>query len=191
MVVLPTGYITEMIINQSFLKTPICLFDAKTGILCSKCDAKLTSGQLNAAAVYSSIKLAKLGEKDQEISKFTLVGSHKVDDDYILFLRTSDIITIRSNPSIIKKFAGEFNANIWFVEAEGTDRRFMENLFYPLRILNMNLIWLPDGNKLTRVILSQESANKTSFPLDVEKIRKVAKVVKKIDLIVEFETQSN
>ena len=167
------------------------MFDAKTGILCSKCDAKLTSGQLNQAAVYSSIKLAKLGEKDQEINKFTLVSSYKVDDDYILFLRTSDIITIRSNPSIVKKFAGEFNANIWFVEAEGTDRRFMENLFYPQRILNMNLIWLPDGNKLTRVIVSQESGNTSSFPLDVEKIRKVARAVKKIDLIVEFETHAN
>jgi hypothetical protein len=167
------------------------LFDAKTGILCSKCDAKLTSGQLNQAAVYSSIKLAKLAERDQEISKFTLVGSHRVDDDYILILRTSDIITIRSNPSIVKKFAGEFNANIWYIEAEGTDRRFMENLFYPLRILNMNLIWLPDGNKLTRVIVSQEPPNRSSFPLDVEKIRKVARAVKKIDLIVEFETLSN
>jgi hypothetical protein len=167
------------------------LFDAKTGILCSKCDAKLTSGQLNQADVYSSIKLAKLAERDQEISKFTLVGSHKVDDDYILFLRTPDIITIRSNPAIGKKFSGEFNANIWFIEAEGTDRRFMENLFYPLRVLNMNLIWLPDGNKLTRVIVNQVAANRSSFPLDVEKIRKVAKAVKKIDLIVEFEANPN
>jgi transcription antitermination factor NusA-like protein len=167
------------------------LFDAKTGILCSKCDAKLNSGQLNQAAVFSSIKLAKLAEKDQEISKFTLVGSHKVDDDYILFLRTSDIITIRSNPAIVQKFAGEFNANIWFVEAEGTDRRFMENLFYPRRVLNMNLIWLPDGNKLTRVVVNQESVKRPSMLLDVEKIRKVAKAVKKIELIVEFETLSN
>jgi transcription antitermination factor NusA-like protein len=167
------------------------LFDAKTGILCSKCDAKLNSGQLNQAAVFSSIKLAKLAEKDQEISKFTLVGSHKVDDDYILFLRTSDIITIRSNPAIVQKFAGEFNANIWFVEAEGTDRRFMENLFYPRRVLNMNLIWLPDGNKLTRVVVNQESVKRLSMPLDVEKIMKVAKAVKKIELIVEFETLSN
>jgi transcription antitermination factor NusA-like protein len=167
------------------------LFDAKTGILCSKCDAKLSSGQLNQAAVDSSIKLAKLAEKDQVISKFTLVGSHKVEDDYVLFLKTSDIMTVRSNPSVAKKFSDEFNANIWFVEADGTDKRFMENLFYPLRILNMNLIWLPDGNKLTRVIVSQESVNRSSFPLDLEKIRKVAKAVKKIDLITEFETQSN
>lgn len=173
------------------LKTPICLFDAKTGILCSKCDAKLTSGQLNQAAVFSSIKLAKLAEKDQEVSKFTLVGSHKVDDDYVLYLRTSDIITIRSNPSIAEKFTGEFKANIWFIEAEGTDRRFMENVFYPHRVLNMNLIWLPDGNKLTRVIVSRDSENGSGFSLDIEKIKKVAKEVKKIDLIVEFETQSN
>lgn len=164
------------------------MFDAKTGILCSKCDAKLTSGQLNQAAVYSSIKLAKLAEKDQDVSKFTLVSSYKVDDDYVLFLRTPDIITIRSNPSIAKKLIGEFNTNVWFIEAEGTDRRFMENLFYPRRILNMNLIWLPDGNKLTRVVVSRDSEKQ---PLNVEKIRKVAKEVKKIDLIVEFESQSN
>lgn len=165
------------------------MFDAKTGILCSKCDAKLTSGQLNQAAVYSSIKLAKLADKDQEINKFTLVGSQKVDDDYILFFRTSDIITIRSNPGIIHKFAGEFNANLWFVEAEGTDRRFMENLFYPHRVLNMNLVWLPDGNKLTRVIVSQKSDKKSDISVDIEKIRKVAQAVKNIDLIVEFEKQ--
>lgn len=166
------------------------MFDAKTGILCSKCDSKLISGQLNQAAVYSSIKLAKLADKDQNINKFTLVASQKVDDDYILFLRTSDIITIRSNPSILQKFAGEFNTNLWFVEAEGTDRRFMENLFYPHRILNMNLIWLPDGNKLTRVIVSQVTGD-SGRSLDVDKIRKVAKAVKNIDLIVEFEGQQN
>jgi hypothetical protein len=165
------------------------LFDARTGILCSKCDAKLTSGQLNQAAVYSSMKLAKLADKDQEINKFTIVGSQKVDDDYILFLRTSDIITIRSNPKIMQKFTGEFNADLWFVEAEGTERRFMENLFYPHRVLNMNLVWLPDGNKLTRVIVSQKSDKKSDLSLDIEKIRKVAQAVKNIDLIVEFEKQ--
>ena len=67
----------------------------------------------------------------------------------------------------------------------------MENLFYPQRILNMNLIWLPDGNKLTRVIVSQGSANRSNLPIDVEKIRKVARAVKNIDLIVEYETRSN
>ena len=67
----------------------------------------------------------------------------------------------------------------------------MENLFYPRRVLNMNLIWLPDGNKLTRVVVNQESVKRSSMPLDVEKIRKVAKAVKKIELIVEFETLSN
>jgi hypothetical protein len=171
------------------LKTPICLFDARTGILCSKCDAKLTSGQLNQAAVYSSMKLAKLADKDQEINKFTLVGSQKVDDDYILFFRTSDIITIRSNPKIMQKFAGEFDANLWFVEAEGTERRFMENLFYPHRVLNMNLVWLPDGNKLTRVMVSHKQGKQSDLPPDVEKIRKVAQAVKNVDLIVEFEKQ--
>jgi hypothetical protein len=44
---------------------------------------------------------------------------------------------------------------------------------------------------LTRVVVNQESVKRSSMPLDVEKIRKVAKAVKKIELIVEFETLSN
>src|ERR1051326_6901357 len=93
------------------------------------------------------MKITKIAEHNQDINKFTMISAAKVDDDFILILRGSDIIVLRTNTSLSKKFEDEFQSKVWFVEAEATDRRFIENLFFPAKVLTVNLIWLPDGNR--------------------------------------------
>jgi transcription antitermination factor NusA-like protein len=168
------------------LKTPICTFDAKTGILCAKCETKLRLGHLKQTDVEGAIKITKLAEHNQDINKFTMVGAAKVDGDFVLILRGSDISVLRANTMLSTKFEHEFQSKVWFVEAEATDKRFIENLFFPLRVLTVNLIWLPDGNKLTRVIIAGKSNNSES-KTTIEKIKKIAKEIRNIELLVEFE----
>jgi transcription antitermination factor NusA-like protein len=168
------------------LKTPICTFDAKTGILCAKCETKLRLGHLKQTDVEGAIKITKLAEHNQDINKFTMVGAAKVDGDFVLILRGSDISVLRANTMLPTKFEHEFQSKVWFVEAEATDKRFIENLFFPLRVLTVNLIWLPDGNKLTRVIIAGKSNNSESKTI-IEKIKKIAKEIRNIELLVEFE----
>jgi transcription antitermination factor NusA-like protein len=168
------------------LKTPICTFDAKTGILCAKCETNLRLGHLKQTDVEGAIKITKLAEHNQDINKFTMVGAAKVDGDFVLILRGSDISVLRANAMLPTKFEHEFQSKVWFVEAEATDKRFIENLFFPLRVLTVNLIWLPDGNKLTRVIIAGKSNNSES-KTTVEKIKKIAKEIRNIELLVEFE----
>jgi transcription antitermination factor NusA-like protein len=168
------------------LKTPICTFDAKTGILCAKCETKLRLGHLKQTDVEGAIKITKLAEHNQDINKFTMVGAAKVDGDFVLILRGSDISVLRANTMLPTKFEHEFQSKVWFVEAEATDKRFIENLFFPLRVLTVNLIWLPDGNKLTRVIIAGKSNNSES-KTTIEKIKKIAKEIRNIELLVEFE----
>ena len=136
------------------MKTPICTFDAKTGILCAKCETKLRLGHLTHADIEGAMKITKIAEHNQDVNKFTMISAAKVDDDFILILRGSDIIVLRTNTSLSKKFEDEFQSKVWFVEAEATDRRFIENLFFPAKVLTVNLIWLPDGNKLTKAIVT-------------------------------------
>src|SRR4051812_36217472 len=115
-----------------------------------------------------------------------MVRASQVDDDFILSLHGSDISVLRTNSSLIKKFEDEFQRKVWFVEAEATDRRFIENLFFPAKVLTVNLIWLPDGSKSTRVIISTPSKPELQ---NVEKIKKIAKEIRNIELLVEFEHQ--
>jgi transcription antitermination factor NusA-like protein len=169
------------------LKTPICTFDAKAAILCTKCETKLRLGHLTHADVDGAIKISRLAERNQDINKFTMVRASQVDDDFILSLHGSDISVLRTNSSLIKKFEDEFQRTVWFVEAEATDRRFIENLFFPAKVPMVNLIWLPDGSKSTRVIIS--TLSKPELQLNVEKIKKIAKEIRNIELLIEFEHQ--
>ena len=167
------------------MKIPICTFDAKTGILCAKCESKLKLGQLKQADVEGAIKLTKLADRNQDVNKFTMIGGAKVDGDFVLILRSSDISALRSNTTLPIKFEHEFQSKVWFVEAEATDKRFIENLFFPMKVLTVNLIWLPDGSKLTRVQIASKSNNSESKDT-IEKIKKIAKEIRNIELLVEF-----
>ena len=167
------------------MKTPICTFDAKTGILCAKCETKLRLGHLTHADIEGAMKITKIAEHNQDVNKFTMISAAKVDDDFILILRGSDIIVLRTNTSLSKKFEDEFQSKVWFVEAEATDRRFIENLFFPAKVLTVNLIWLPDGNKLTKAIITD--GNPSELESNVEKIKKIAKEIRDIELLVELQ----
>ena len=166
------------------LKTPICSFDAKTGVLCGRCEEKLRSGDLTKDEVYASLNLTKLAQRHTEVDKFSLVTAFRVDDDLVLVLRGSDLLVIRSHIEIRADIEAIFNTRVWFVEAESSERRVVENLLYPGRVLSVNLVWLPDGKKLTRVILEAKeiSNSRDDFP----KIQRIAKKIKDIELLVEY-----
>ncbi|HET9773693.1 MAG TPA: hypothetical protein VFP25_01790 [Nitrososphaeraceae archaeon] len=166
------------------MKTPICSFDAKTGILCSKCESKLKSGHLTEGDVDASIKLTKLAEKNNTIDKFTLTGAYKLEEGLIMVLPSSDISIIRSDENIMNKIKEEFKENIWIIETGATEKRFIENLVYPVKIDSINLVWLPDGNKLTKIVIS-EKKNKNKIVEEV-KIKGIASKIKNIELLIEY-----
>ena len=166
------------------MKIPICTFDAKTGILCAKCETKLRLGQLKQADVEGAIKLTKLADRNQDVNKFTMTGAAKVDGDFVLILRGSDISVLRSNTMLPTKFEYEFQSKVWFVEAEANDKRFIENLFFPIKVIAVNTIWLPDGSKLTKVIISASNKFEES---KIEKIKQIARKIRNIELLVESE----
>ena len=170
------------------MKTPICAFDAKTAILCTKCETKLRSGQLTDADIEGAIKITKLAERNQDVSKFSMSSATKVDDDFIIALSGADIGAIRSNPTLLKKFEDEFQSKVWFVEAEASDKRFIENLFFPIKVIAVNTIWLPDGSKLTKVIISaSDKIEAQQQHPNIEKVKQIAMKIKNIELLVEFE----
>jgi len=167
------------------LKTPICSFDAKTGVLCAGCEAKLEAGQLSPIEIEIAIKLTRLAEREHDVNTLSMVSAAKSGVDSVLFLKGSDISFLRSNPELLKKVEAEFGRTVWFVEAQATSRRFIENLFFPSKVLNMNFFWLPDGKKLTRVLIDRKDP-KNEFK--TTRILDIAKELRNVDLIIEYET---
>ncbi|HKX21542.1 MAG TPA: hypothetical protein VJM74_07720, partial [Nitrososphaeraceae archaeon] len=95
----------------------------------------MKKGELSKIDVECSVKLMKLSNKNQDIDNLNLIGSQKVDDDYVIILKDSNISHINSNDKILSSVEREFHGKVWFIEANSSIRRFIENLFFPIRIL--------------------------------------------------------
>lgn len=169
------------------MKTPICTFDARTGVLCPQCDAKLRSGQLSKTDVEVSIKLSKAAEKSSELGKISLTRAIQVGGDYLLVLDPGTLAPLRRDPSFQRTLQNVLGGKIWLTEADTTDRKELEDLFFPIRVANVNTVWLPDGTKLTKVIIPGKRTDR--FPHDTDMISRILKETREMDLMVEFERQ--
>ena len=165
------------------MKTPICSFDAKSGVLCRKCETKLKSGSITQDDVEAATKLIGLADRNQEVNKFTLIRATRVHGDFVLVFRGSDVSVLRSNEALASNIEKQMGQKVWFVETEASERRFIESLFHPLKVLSVNFFWLPQANKLTKVIIADNAKN---TPVNIEKVQKIAKAIKNIELLVEF-----
>lgn len=167
------------------MKTPICSFDARAGVLCPGCEAKLEAGQLTPTEIEVAIKITKLAQKERAFDNLSLISAARSGTDLILFLKGSDIMYLRSKPELLKNLETEFGQVVWLIEAQATGKRFIENLFFPSKVINMNFFWLPDGKKLTRVLIDRKDPRVVA---KATRIHDIAKNLRNVDLIVEYQT---
>ena len=155
------------------------------GILCPQCESKLDSGQLTKTDVEAAIKLAHLSQKIPQIEKFTLNSCRESTGNYILYLSGSDIMTIRQSRELYRLLQGEFPGKIWLVEESASDKKFIQDLFFPIKILAINRVWAIGGLQKTKVIVSGKRT--PGFPIDTDKVVSISKDIRGIELAVEFE----
>jgi transcription antitermination factor NusA-like protein len=164
---------------------PICLFDAKNSVLCPQCESKLEAGHLTQADVDASMKLANLAKAIPEIEKFSMNSCRQIGLNHILYLSRHDIDTTRKSRTLYRAISGEFSGKVWLVESEASDRKFIEDLFFPAKLLSINAVWAPGGLQKTKVIVSGKWTSR--FPIDTEQVAKIVKELRQLDIVIEFE----
>ena len=167
------------------MELPICGFDAKNSVLCPKCESKVESGELTKADVEASMNLAKIGKTNKAIENFTLHSCKDFAGNFIISLGKEDIRIIRQSRTLYRTLQDEFKGKIWLVEADETDKRFIEDLFFPTKILSINAVWAPGGIQKTKAVVSGKWTPK--FPIDTEKVVQIVKDARNLDIEIEFE----
>ena len=166
------------------MKLPICGFDAKNVVLCPQCESKVESGELTKADVDASINLAKIAKSNKEIENFTLYSCKEFDGNFVLYLAKNDIMVIRQSRTLYRTLQEEFKGKIWLVEADETDKRFIEDLFFRTKILSINEVWAK-GVQKTKAVVSGKWTSK--FPIDTEKVVQIVRNARNLDIEIEFE----
>jgi transcription antitermination factor NusA-like protein len=91
---------------------------------------------------------------------------------------------IRQSRTIYRLLQDNFKQKIWLVEADETDKKFIEDLFFPTKILAINVVW-SKGIKKTKAIVSGKWTPK--FPIDTKKVIEIVKNVRNLDIDIDFE----
>ncbi len=169
-------------------KLPICYFDARTGILCGNCESRLQKGEISRADVEASKAIAHLSDRIPELGKVTLRRAFEAAGSYVLEFEQSDMAPLRSSPLLQSELEGALKGKVWLVGAGGSDRKFLEDVFFPAKVLTVNTVWLPDGGKKTKVIVPARRSERRIG--DFDKLRNVVKEARGIELLVETEREA-
>ena len=165
------------------MKTALCNFCLKSGILCSKCQGKLKSGEVSEADFEIARQLLSLEEKYPSLQDVYFHKAIEANGVLAIVVKRGDVPRLLGyGGKIIRSLGEKTGKTIRVLEQGVDDRKFLEDLFIPLRILTINTIWLPDGTTETRVILRR---GRRRTP-NVEALKKIAQEARGITLRVEF-----
>jgi transcription antitermination factor NusA-like protein len=167
------------------MKTELCSFCLKSGILCQKCSAKVKSGEISQIDLKVARLLLSLEEKYPSLQSVCFYKAIEAEKTLAIIVGHGDVPRILGySGKIIKALGDETGKNVRVLENGVDDRKFLEDLFIPFSILTINTIWLPDGTTETRVILKRKRG--AQLPFDLKALKEIASKVRKMSLRVEI-----
>lgn len=169
------------------MKTPLCNFCVKSGILCQRCQEKVRSGEVSEVDVNVAKLLLKLEGKYPVLQKVSFHNAYEVDEVLAIIVGSGDQHRfISGGGEIMREITENRGKKVRILEKKGDTREFFEDLFAPAAVTSINRIWLPDGSTETRVIVSGHSRR---LPLKISVIKELARRVRGITLRIAFESQ--
>ncbi|MBS7641058.1 MAG: hypothetical protein QXJ19_05415 [Candidatus Bathyarchaeia archaeon] len=167
------------------MRSELCQFCLRSGILCPKCRVKIEKGEITRLDLEVARILVSLEDEYPLLQDVYFHGALEINNTLVILVKRGDMNKILSyGGKIIKALESKVGKNIRVLEYNSSERKFIEDLFAPLNVVTINKIWLPDGSVETRVILRGKNKRKKSLNIDVAK--EIAKRVKGITLRVEF-----
>lgn len=167
------------------MKTALCNFCLKSGILCQKCLTKVKSGEISELDLKIARSLLSLEEEYPSLQNVYFYRAVDVDHTLAVIVGRGDVPRLLGyGGKILKALGAKTGKAIRVLEYGVDDRKFLEDLFAPLSIVTINTIWLPDGTTETRVILRKRRGRQP--PFNVKALKEIARKVRNMTLRVEF-----
>jgi transcription antitermination factor NusA-like protein len=163
----------------------LCEFCLKSGMLCSKCQRKVESGEVSEKYMEVAKALLEMEGQNQFLQKVRLDNVLDSGGYLVLVVGKGDAAKFQAEPRLTRDLGDRFNRRVLVIESGTKDRQFLEDLFANQHIMTINIIWLPDGSTETRVVLQGRGSRRLSKKR-LQALTSVAKSVRKMDLRVEY-----
>lgn len=167
------------------VKTSLCDFCLRSGVLCSSCRQKVKSGVVTPLYIKSARLLVDLEKKYPSIERISLHQVVDTGDAAALLVGRGEIPYVLSRGGrIVREIERAIGKDVRVLEMDSSDKKFLEDLFAPYPIVAMNRIWLPDRSIITGVILK---VGRRKIPEKrLEESRAIAKKLRNMVLRIEL-----
>lgn len=168
------------------VKTILDNFCVKSGVLCPKCEEKVSKGQVTKHDLEIVKLLCELERDYPSLQDVSFNKAVEVDNILAILVDRNDVGKILSyGGKILKAISERTGKRIRILGYGGDDRQFIEDLLSPFSILTINTVWLPDESTETKAILNGRKPRRV--PINLEIMKKLAKEVRGMTLRIEFE----
>lgn len=155
-------------------------------MLCSKCQEKVQSGEVNDLYMKVAKYLIDIENRYPVLQKARLGRVFDAGGYLVLVVGRGDRNKFMEDGGRLTRDLGDsFNKRVLVIEEGVNDRGFLEDLFSTQHIVTINIIWLPDGSTETRVVLQGRGARRLSKKR-IRALTDIAKKVRNMDLRVEY-----
>ncbi|MGQ9596974.1 MAG: hypothetical protein ACUVQY_08505 [Thermoproteota archaeon] len=160
------------------MKIPFCDFCVKSGSLCKKCRELIESGRNDALDLSISKILLEEASKIHELDKVELRKAYKEGNFLLILSNNEGIRAIRNREELVKKIMNETNSErVILVDYRKDQKRKLEELVHPFRIVGLSKIWLPGNMTEFKLILEGRK-------LKEEYLQLLEKLAKRLDINV-------
>jgi transcription antitermination factor NusA-like protein len=167
------------------VKTPLCDFCLKSGVLCPKCQEKIRSGKITDTDMRIAKLLVTFQDKYSSLQQITFYKAYNANGVLAILVGQGDLPHLLGyGGKILRELAQQTGKNIRILEKGGNIRKLLEDLLSPATIISLNTIWLPDGTTETRAIINGHSRK---LPMKVEALKGIVQKVQGTTIRVEFE----
>lgn len=164
------------------LKTIICNFCARTGVLCKECNSKLRKGKINELDIEISKVFVELDQKyAKQLNDVIIRAVQKTNDNYIILARNGS--KINSNTEIIDLLERKLTSNIIIIEEKKNIKSTFAELFNPLKIDRIDQLYVPPEGDLELRIQLKGDIEKLG--MTQAQLQQVASVIAKTPVRIE------
>jgi len=165
------------------LKIPFCVFCLKSGILCSRCQEKIDSGEYSELDITVCKKLIELESRFPELKEVEFVKSLRAGGLTIIVVKAPRGFPRRIWYEVSRLLRRELG-NIRIIEKGPDIKSMVEQLLSPAKVMSIATVWFPDGSSELVIKVSKHDSRRLF--VSKEDLEKVVSIFAKMNTRIEY-----
>ena len=139
------------------MRTPVCQFDLKSGVLCPKCEAKLRENIVSELDI--KIMAALLDEEKNFIflQKSEYIKSIELYGVIYIFIKIEEDVSQTQLSLLETRLEAKTKRKVRLFKDSDNFNEFIGSLISPARLVSITKIWLPDGTEELGLLIDSKS----------------------------------